>query len=128
MPKTIVKIKLWYCTNLPCTYHQEAEPTATFMGQSFPSVPVGKCPACFLGQNPQRTKAIVDMIFGRRLNQKDEMVVMGEEDIEPEITVMLKDEKRKQEVDTEAKKDAYRAKRKIDISNAIIEAKKFEDV
>ena len=55
--------------------------------------------------------------------------VMGEEDIETEIE--QEDRKRQkagEPLRTIAENDAYRAKRKIDIKNAIQEAKKYEDL
>ena len=61
-------------------------------------------------------------------NDKITMTVMGEEDIETEILEAEKGERKDIDVSTLAKKDAYRAKRKQDIANAIIEAKKFEDI
>ena len=55
------------------------------------------------------------------------MTVIGEERIDPEIEEMLKDDNRKGEVDTEAKKISHREKRKKDIRLAIIEARRHED-
>lgn len=57
------------------------------------------------------------------------MTVMGEEDIEPEI---VKDDEEKTKEGkakrTEAEKTAYRVKRKLDIENAVKEARKHEDI
>jgi len=110
MPQTIVKVKTFMCptgvgnTDAVCRFHR-----------AWDNLPEdNKCPTCHL----ELVQAVDDI-------DRITMTVMGEEDIELEI------ENPKDfgiDVSTTTKKNAYRAKRRADIANAIIEAKKHEDI
>lgn len=84
--------------------------------------PDGKCPKCNL-----------DLVKSTDPLDKITMTVMGEEDIEIEIE-QIKDRKLKGEknndpdLSTKKKEDDHREKRREDIKQAIIEARKREDI
>jgi len=53
MSKIAVRIQTWTCPS--CGYHQDFDPdNAALMKLHFPRVEVGHCPACFLGQCPDK--------------------------------------------------------------------------
>lgn len=47
---TTHKIKTWSCSNEKCTYNQDFDPNdLQKMILHFPKIPLGKCPACWMG-------------------------------------------------------------------------------
>jgi len=135
MPHTIIEIRTWSCPE--CGYSQDFEPTQALMDLHFNNSPTfrlvncqeNECPCCALEN--MRGKQM-----GKETDpsKKMRMTVMGEEDIEEEISRILKvneegiiDEKNP-DLSTESKKTVYRAKRTQDIADAIVEAKRFQDV
>lgn len=113
MPRTEIKVKTFMCPNgvgnpnASCRFHR-----------AFDNLPADRmCPTCKL-----------ELVKSTDPEDKITMTVMGEEDIEPEIEEMLKDEEKKKEISTEAKKTAYREKRKNDIVEAVARARTFEDI
>lgn len=119
--KTKIKIKLWHCQNSPCDYHQEDEPTQDWMNINFNGLPAGVCPACYLGQNPQKEKAVVQMIYGGRVGKNDYIVIMGEDELD---THKIKDKDTGEErlLKTEEKEEM-----RTEIRANIIKFKKLED-
>ena len=109
MPKTIIKIKTWSCPE--CFYHQDFEPTDELMLKHF-----GRsgdlCPSC------GKAKLVKEI----NPDKKIVMTIMGEEDIETEITG-----KEKEKSMSKVEKTAYRNKRKKDIQEAIAKATLLED-
>ena len=133
MPKTIIKIKTWRCVT--CDYSQDFEPTQDNCDKHFNSdekfkisnVKKNECPSCRLkGSIGQMAREI-------NVNKKITLTVMGKEDIEDEINDIKKENLKdnfgviKHDLSTPAKENVYRDKRKEDISEAIIEARKLED-
>jgi hypothetical protein len=113
MAQTTIKVKTFMCPNglgnpnASCRFHR-----------AFDNLPIDKmCPTCRLA-----------LVKSTDPNDKITMTVMGVEDIEPEIEQAIKGERKDIDVSTEAKKVAYRAKRKQDIVEAIRVAKLSEDV
>lgn len=126
MPTITIKIKTWTCSE--CGYYQDFEPTAELMVLHFKGVPADVCPACFLGKNPSRTKAVVQLLKETRPENKSTVTIIGEEEIETEIEEELAEPgKRGIDISTEAKKNAYRVKRQSDIQEAITKARELED-
>lgn len=81
MPRTIIKIKTWVCPS--CGYHQDFDPDNTaLMRLHFPDVEVGCCPACFLGQCPDRTKKKTKMVKETDPAKKTTLTIMGEEEVD----------------------------------------------
>jgi len=131
--KTIIKVKTWSCPD--CQYRQDFDVNnQELMDINFPEgVRAGYCPACFLGKCPDGMKKEILMFKENNLDKKITITVMGEEDIETEITEAKdrkqrgKEDKNDPDVATSAKENVYRNKRKEDIRLATIEAKKYED-
>ena len=106
MPKTIIKQITMMCPtglgnpNASCRFHRASDNMT----------PDGKCPTCHL-----------DLVKSTDPLDKITMTVMGEEDIETEITEIKKrktegkDDKNDPDVSTLAKENSYRNKRKVDI-------------
>ena len=112
MPKTIVQQITMMCPtglgnpNASCRFHRASD-----------NLPKDKkCPDCKL-----------KLVKATDKNDKITMTVMGEEDIETEIQELKNGKRKDIDVSTVAKENAYRAKRKQDIAEAIVEAKKLED-
>lgn len=118
MPKTIIKVKTYMCPsgleniNAECRFHRASN--------NLPED--GKCPDC------QEV-----LVIATHPHDQITMTILGEEDIEKEIEhikVRKKQEVRGGEddpdVSTKVKEDAYREKRKKDIKDAILKAKKLE--
>ena len=118
MPQTKIFVTTYMCPNgignvdAECRFHRRWD--------NLPKD--NKCPTC----KSELVKAVLD-------EDRMTMIVIGEEDIEPEIERI---EKRKgkgepkmddPDVSTGAKKNAYQAKRRKDIQEAIREARKHED-
>ena len=110
--KTIIQIVTMMCPtglgnpNASCRFHRASDNMT----------PDGKCPKCNL-----------DLVKSTDPLDKITMTIMGEEDIETEITE-AKDGKRKDiDISTVAKENAYINKRKADIIEAIKKAKLLED-
>ena len=115
MSKTIIKIKTWVCPK--CDYHQDFEPTEKLTLLN-PGYSENVCPSCKQVALEKET----------RNDKKVTMTIMGEEDIDGEITE--ENEKRTKEGNAEmttSQKTAYRTKRKKDIEKAITKAKTYED-
>jgi len=115
MPKTIIKIKTWVCPL--CDYHQDFDANdIDLMALHFRGLPLGYCPSC-------RKEA--ELVSEVNPDKKATHTIMGEEDIELEIT----EERTKGfDISTEAKKNAYRGKRRKDIQDAIARARDLEDI
>jgi len=80
---TTYKIKTWSCG---CGYRQDFDPEdADLMALHFKDVPVGKCPACWLGQNPQRTKMDSGMQVEINQDLQTTVTVMDEQDIDQKL-------------------------------------------
>ena len=60
---TNLVLKSWACPN--CPYYQQFDPTDLHLVvQNFPEcpdLPLGKCPACWMGKNPQKVKQTSEM-------------------------------------------------------------------
>lgn len=81
MPKTIIKIHTWTC--LSCGCHQDFDPdNVELMKLHFPNVEVGQCPACFLGQCPDRKRKKTKMVKETDPQKKTTLTVMGEEEVD----------------------------------------------
>lgn len=114
MPKTIIKIKTWFCPL--CDYHQDFDANdIDLMALHFRGLPLGHCPSC---------KNETELIRETNPDKKTTFTIMGEEEIEGEIE---RGATKGFDISTEAKKNSYRIKRKKDIQDAIIKAKKLED-
>ena len=87
---------------------------------------VGFCPACFLGQNPEKERKGVKMVKETDNKKKTTLTVMGEEEVETleietgEFDTEGKPKKRKL---TKDEKDA----KKVEIREAIVRARALED-
>jgi hypothetical protein len=114
MPQTIIKIKTWFCPQ--CGYYQDFEPTKELMLKHF-----GKeddfCPSCKGAK----------LIRQADPEKKVTITIMGEEDIEKEIEEAKSGKRKDIDVSTVAKENAYRAKRKKDIQEAIARFRLLED-
>ena len=118
MPNTIIKVETYMCpggignTSASCRFHRAVDNLTKNK----------KCPTC----NLELVKATDD-------NDKITTTIMGEEQIEAEIereinpSLPTEPEIKNIDVSTEAKKTAYRTKRKKDIEDAIKKARLVED-
>ena len=116
MPKTIIKIKTWGCG---CGYHQDFEPTIELMNKH--GFLYGFCPSCKNSNGLQK-----------EINETKKIthIIIGEEDIEEEISRIKLGEYmgiKAEDLNTSAKENAYRNKRKQDIKDAIKKSKALED-
>ena len=116
MPQTIIKVKTFMC---PLGVGHHGPPGVCRFARREDLQPLdGRCPVH--GLPLIKTTLSVDTIFNN---------IMGEEDIEPEIEQEdIERIRRGQATRTTAEKEAYRTKRKQDIAQAIIEARKLEDI
>jgi len=135
MPDTIYHVRTWACGG--CGYKQDFEPTKALMdlhfnnSQTFRLMDVceNECPCCAL-----------ENIRGNQMGKETDplrkitITVMGEEVIDEDISRILKNNddgivnSDNPNLVTEAAKRAYRAKRMQDIADAIVEAKRFQDI
>ena len=124
--KTILFIKTWRCNK--CNSAMDFEPTELNLSVHFQGLKDNECSNKFSrGCTGQMVKVIDEKM-------KSMLTIMGEEDIETEITE-VKERKQKGEgrgndpdVSTLAKENVYRTKRKQDILEAIAKVKLLEDI
>lgn len=135
MPHTIIEIRTWSCPE--CGYKQDFEPTQELMDLHFNSSPTCKLTNC---QENECPCCALENMRGKQMGpetdpaKKMRMTVMGEEDIEEEISRILEANEegiisaKNPDLSTESKKTVYRAARKEDIAAAIIAARVHEDL
>lgn len=130
MPKTTFKIKTWSCAQ--CSYRQDYEPTEENHAIHFKDYYLKDncCPACHMGKNPKK-EVVLDNTHMQLVTdpaKKDEIIIMGEDDIEDEIADLNKKRVKNEQAEmTEQEKKEHRTQRKQDIKDAIGKAKLLAD-
>lgn len=87
---------------------------------------VGFCPACFLGQNPEKKRLGVKMVRETNSAKKCTLIVMGEEEVETLETMDYEPGPERKPIKRKLTSEEKQAK-KIEIRAAVIKAKALED-